>query len=134
MVVATDVLYFEESFVIVPLDNEVPLLKQEIAKRIESWNLDPTDYSKVILRVEAIGYAMDRSAILSALREGFDKFKYYKDEGPLIDKLSISTDPQLSAIAERTMKLIDELEWDFGGDEPERELLKIKALNVIYGT
>lgn len=134
MVVATDVLYFEESFVIVPLDNEVPLLKQEIANRIKSWNLDPTEYSKVILRVEATGYAMDRSAILSALREGFDRFKYYKDEGPLIDKLSTSTDRQLSAIAERTIKLIDELGWDFGGDEPERELLKIEALNVIYGT
>ena len=131
--VKTDVLYFEESFVIVPLDNEVPLLKQEIANRIKSWNLDPADKSKAVLRIEAVGYAMDRSAILSALREGFDKFKYYKDEGPLIDKLSTSSDQQLSAIAERTMKLIDEVEWDFGGNEPERELLKIEALNVIYG-
>lgn len=134
MVVVTDMIYFEESFVVVPLDNEVPLLKQEIANRIKSWNLDPTGHSKVILRVEAIGYAMDRSAILSALREVFDRFKYYKDEGPLINKLSTSRDRQLSAIAERTMKLIDELGWDFGGDEPERELLKIETLNVIYGT
>ncbi len=132
-VVATDIVYFEESFIIVPLDNEVPLLKQEIAKRIESWNLDPSEYSKVIVRVEAIGYAMDRSAILSALSEGFNGFRYYKDEGPLIEKLSASMDRQLNAIAERTMKLIGELEWDFGGDEPERELLKIAALNVIYG-
>ena len=133
-VVTTDVVYFDESFIIVPLDNEVPLLKQEIAKRIKSWNLDPSDYSKVIARVKAIGYAMDRSAILSALREGFDRFRYYEDEGPLIEKLSTSTDRQLNAIAERTTKLIDELEWNFGGDQPERELVKIAALNVIYGT
>ena len=51
----------------------------------------------------------------------------------MIEKLSTSTDRQLNAIAERTTKLIDELEWDFGGDEPERELVKIAALNVIYG-
>jgi len=133
-VVATDVVYFDESFIIVPLDNEVPLLKQEIAKRIKSWDLDPSDYSKVIVRVQAIGYAMDRSAILVALREGFDRFRYYNDEGPLIERLSNSTDRQLNAIAERTMKLINELEWNFGGDEPERELVKIAALNVIYGT
>jgi exonuclease SbcD len=132
-VVATDVVYFEELFVIVPLDNEVPLLKQEIARRIEFWNLDPSDYSKVIVRVEAIGYAMDRSAILPALREGFNGFRYYKDEGPLIEKLSTSIDRQLNTIAEQTVKLIDELEWDFGGDEPEKELLKMAALNVIYG-
>jgi exonuclease SbcD len=130
--VATDVFYFTESFIVVPLDNEVSLLKQQIAERVESWNIDPSDYSKVIVRVEAIGYAMDRSAILSALGEGFDGFKYYKDEGPLIEKLSTSTDRQLSKIAERTMKLIDELKWDFGSDQPERELLKVAALNVIY--
>lgn len=133
MVVATDIVYFEESFVIVPLDNEVPLLKQEISNRIKSWNIDPSDYSKVIVRVKAIGYAMDRSAIFSALREGFDRFRYYENEGPAIEELSISTDRQLSVVAKRTMKLIDELEWDFGGDEPEREQLKIEALNVIYG-
>jgi len=39
----------------------------------------------------------------------------------------------VNAIAERTMKLIDQLEWDFGGDQPERESVKIAALNVIYG-
>lgn len=132
ILVATDVLYFAESFIIVPLDNEVVLLKQQIARRIASWNVSPSDSSKVIVRIKAIGYAMDRSTTLSALREGFGNFRYYNDEGPLIEKLSTSSDRQLSAIAERAVKLIDELEWDFGSDEPDRELLKIEALNVIY--
>ena len=132
-VVPTDIIYFNESFIVVPTDNEVSLFKQEIAERIKSWNLDPSDYSKVIVRVRAIGYAMDRGAILLALKEGFDRFRYYNNEGPLIEKLSRSTDPQLNAIAEQTMKLIDELEWDFGGDQPEKELVKIAALVVIYG-
>lgn len=131
--VATDILYFKESFIVVPLDDEVALLKHQIAETVKSWNIDTSDYSKVIVRVEAIGYAMDRSAILSALSEGFNGFKYYKDEGPLIEKLSTSTDRQLSKIVERTMTLIDELEWDFIGNELERDLLKIEALNVIYG-
>lgn len=133
MVAVTDILYFDESFVIVPLDSEVPLLRQEIEKRIDSWNIDTSDYSKVVVRVRVIGYAMDRGAILSVLKEGFDGFRYYSDEGPLIDELSTSTDRQLGAITERTMKLIDELEWDFGGDQPAKEQLKIKALEVIYG-
>ena len=130
--VVTDVLYFDESFVIVPLDNEVSLLNQEIKKRIESWAIDPSDHPKVCVRVEARGYATDRSAILTALKEGFDGFRYYKDEGPKIDELSTSSDRQLNAITERTIKLIDELDWGFGGDEPERELVKIEALKVIY--
>jgi exonuclease SbcD len=133
-VVATDVVYFDETFIIVPLDNEVPLLRQEIAKRIKSWGLDSSAYSKVIVRIQAIGYAMDRSAILATLREGFHRFRYYNDEGPLIERLLISTDRQLNAIAQRTIRLINELEWDFGGNEPDRELTKLAALNVIYGT
>jgi exonuclease SbcD len=133
-VVATDVVYFDESFIIVPLDKEVSLLKQEITKRIKSWGLGSSDDSKVVVRVQAIGYAMDRGAILGALRESFDKFSYYKGTGPLIDELSSSADLQLNTIAKRAIELIDKLEWDFGGDEPERESVKIAALNVIYDT
>jgi len=131
--VATDVIYFDESFFIVPSDNEVPLLEQAIEQRIKSWDLDPTDYSNVIMRVQARGYTSDRNAIFQALKKGFDWFKYY-NEGPLIDDLYKSSNPQLDEIAGRVMKLVDEqLMWDFGGDEPDRELVKINALKVIYG-
>jgi len=133
MAVATDVLYFDESFVIVPLGTEAPLLKQEIEKRIKSWDIASSDYSRVCVRVEARGYATDRSAILRVLREGFDGFRYYKDEGPRIDELLISTDRQLNAVAERAIKLISEFEWSFGSDEPTKEQVTNAALNVIYG-
>lgn len=131
--VATDVLYFDESFVVVPLGTEVSLLKQKIEKRIESWGIESSDYLRVCVRVEARGYASDRSAIMRVLREGFDRFRYYRDEGPRIDELSTSSDRQLNAIAERTIRLMDELDWNFGGDEPKREQVTTTALNVIYG-
>jgi len=130
--VATDILYFNESFVIVPTDDEVSILQQEIKKTIESWDIDPSDYPKVCVRVKAKGYATDRGAILTALRNGFERFKYFKNEGPKIDELMASSDRQLNAIAERTMKLIDETDWDFGGDEPVRGQVKTAALSVIY--
>jgi hypothetical protein len=67
------------------------------------------------------------------LKKGFDGFRYYKDEGPKINELSASSDRQLNAIAERTIQLVDGLDWDFGEDEPEKEDVIIKALSVIYG-
>ncbi len=130
--VTTDVLFFNESLVIVPMSNEVSLLEREIRKRIESWEIDPADYAKIRVRVEAKGYATDRSAVLAALEQGFGGFKYFKDEGPKIERLSASSDRQLNAMAERTMKLIDELDWSFGGDEPAKEDVTIAALSVIY--
>lgn len=132
-VIETDVLYFSESFLVLPRDNEVPLLSQEIADRIKSWPIELSDHPKVRLRVEARGYAKDRSAVLEALGLGFASFGYFKDEGPTIENLSVSSDDQLEAISERTMKLIERLDWPFGGDEPTREQLEIAALSVIYG-
>jgi len=45
----------------------------------------------------------------------------------------MSSDHQRNAIAERAIKLIDELDWNFGGNEPKREQVVIVALSVIYG-
>lgn len=130
--VATDILYFNESLVIVPRDDEALILNQEIRKTIESWNIDPSEYSRVCLRVEAKGYATDRGTILRTLKEGFEEFKYVNNEDPRIDGLLASSDRQLNAIAQRTMELIDEMDWDFGSDEPSKEQVKTAALSVIY--
>jgi len=132
-VIKTDVLYFKESFLILPRNTEVPLLEQEIAGRIQAWDIEPSDYPQVQLRVKASGYAQDRSAVLMALEAGFAGFRSFKDERPSIDDLSVSSDDQLEAIAERTMKLIEQLDWSLGGDEPTKEQVEIAALSVIYG-
>ncbi|TFG62350.1 MAG: hypothetical protein E4H28_07765, partial [Gemmatimonadales bacterium] len=83
--IETDVLYFKETFLVLPRDNEVSLLKQAIADRIETWGIEPSDRPKVQVRIEAAGYAKDRSAVLQALKLGFEGFTYFKDEGPTIE-------------------------------------------------
>ena len=129
----TDTIYFDESFVIVPLDSEASLLRHEIETRIAAWDIGHSDRPKVRVRVSAKGYATDRRAILESLKEGFGEFKYYENEDPKIEELLTSADRQRNAVAERTRQLIDECAWPFGEDEPEREQVLIKALSVIYG-
>ncbi|MFC2031586.1 exonuclease SbcCD subunit D [Chloroflexota bacterium] len=131
-VIATDVLYYDESFVIVPHDNEVPELRHEAERRIASWEINESERNRVRLRVSARGFATDRSAILKALKDSFDGFRFYKDDEPLIDELSSSSDHQLSAIAERVSQLVAECSWDSVGDEPTREDVIVQALSVIY--
>jgi len=131
--VSTDIIYFDETFIVVPSEDEVPRVQQEIKKRMESWNLEPSEQTKAVIRVRAIGYATDRQAIFSVLKEGFGKFKFYNGKEPSIEQLSVSTDRQLNAIAERTIQLVDELDWDFGGDKPEKQTVKLAALSLIYG-
>ena len=122
-----------EHFFVVAAENEVLIYEEDIRKRFDSWDIDGSDYAKVSLRVEAAGNAYDRSAILSTLENGFERFRFYKDEGPKIDRLSASSDYQRNAITDRVRRLVDELDWDFGGDEPTREEVLIKAMSVIYG-
>ena len=131
--VETDVLYFAESFLVLPRDDEVQRLEGEIANRITAWEIEPSDHPKVRVRIEARGYATDRGAVLAALEAGFEGFVWFKDERPSIEDLSASADDQLKAISERAMLLIEGLDWPFGGDEPTREEVEMAALSVIYG-
>lgn len=130
--VSTDIIYFDETFVVVPSEDEVPILRDEIRKRVESWNIGPSEQAKVVVRVRAVGYATDRAAILSLLKDEFAEFRPYNGQEPSIEYLSVSTDLKLNAIAERTMQLIDELDWHYGGDEPDKKDVRLAALSLIY--
>ena len=130
--VDTDYLFYKESFVIIPTSEEGSILQAEIEKTIDQWDLEESDIPKVRLRIKAAGYASDRSKVLQVLEKGFERFEYYRDEGPNIDQLNSSSDVQLNAIAEKTISLIDDLEWSYGIDEPTKDQIKMAALSTIY--
>ena len=85
------------------------------------------------LQITATGYSSDRTAVLETLTEGFNEFSFYKDELPEIEFSEESDNEQLEAIARSACKLIDELDWGYGGDEPEKDEVIEAALRVIYG-
>jgi exonuclease SbcD len=126
-------LYFNETFILVPSENEVEHCCAQIRERIAAWGIVEQDMARTVVKVSVKGYCMDKSAILNAIKEEFAGFRFYNPSGPLIDELSVSTDPQLQAIAERTMRLIDEAKWNLVEGEPDKESVKILALNTIYG-
>jgi exonuclease SbcD len=131
--VDTDVLYFRESFVVVPAEDETVLLERQISERIASWGMQPSEIPKIILRASALGYALDREGILNTLKEGFRTLKFHANEGPDIERLRWSNDLQRMAMAKRAVTLINEMNWPFGGDQPTREQVVLEALGVIYG-
>ena len=131
--VLTDHIYFVESFTVVPVDDEVQVLEQEIGRRIDAWGVDPADYPKVCVRVTARGYTKDRRAIRAAVERGLGLFRFYDDEGPDTEELLVTGDDQLNAIAERAREAVERLDWDFGGDEPDRDEVVMAALTAVYG-
>ncbi|MFH1572161.1 MAG: metallophosphoesterase [Gemmatimonadota bacterium] len=132
--VVTDHLYFIESFVVLPVADEVALLEGEIARRIAAWGIGPADQGKVRVRVAARGYATDRRAIQEALERGFRGYRFDDEGGPDTAGLSMASDDQRNAIAQRTRAVLEGLDWDFGGDEPDREEVLMAALAAVYGS
>ncbi|MCK4543300.1 MAG: hypothetical protein KAU17_13790, partial [Spirochaetales bacterium] len=130
--VVTDVLYFNEDFVIIPVENEAALLQDEINRRIIGWGIDPAEYPKIRVRVEARGYAVDRNRIKQTLEEAFRDFTFYKQEPPKISELSTGSDTQRNAVAQRIMELIKDMDWNFSGDEPSKDQTVMAALSAIY--
>ena len=131
--VLNDVLYFNEKFLVTPGEDEAEKLKASVEARIKSWNLEPDEYQRVVIRICAIGYAINRKEIMETLNKCLDSFHFYKDEGPDTSKLKVARDHQLAAITERTRSLIESMNWNFGGNEPEIEEIVTRAMDVIHG-
>ncbi|MEE3181811.1 MAG: metallophosphoesterase family protein [Planctomycetota bacterium] len=133
--VDTDVLFFRESFLVIPGDDEASRLEEGIAERIRSWELKPGENEKVQLRVEARGYACDREGIAAAFNTGFSGFSFYGATSADIDKVQLAArDDNRAKIASETLQLIEnELDWGFSSkDEPSREDVKEQVLRSIY--
>ena len=131
--IRTDVLFLGERFVILPSDTENQRLTEEIARRIKAWPITDEIKHTVRVRIEAAGYCLSREAIRDVLQQEFSDFACY-DNGPLLDDLRVDAHPQLIALASRVRKHIDELDWNWGHSEPERQDVLLKALAIVYGT
>lgn len=133
--IQTDVVFFQESFMIVPCADEVQRLTEDIRRRIADWRLDQSDWDRVQVRVDARGFCLDRQAVADTLADGFRGLAFYKDGLPDVSGLSVSSDAELQWIATRVEQLIDELDWPSaeGSDEPQRSQIIDHALRVIYG-
>lgn len=133
--IQTDLLFFQESFMIVPREDELERLKKEIKQRIEAWNLDESELPRVQLRVSARGFCRDKQAISNLLEESFENFSRYKDAPANVDDLSSGSNEELDSIANRVEQEISQLDWPVGPEHdcPNRDEIMNQALRVIYG-
>lgn len=131
--VRTDVIYLQETFLIIPGENEVERLRKAAEGRIAAWDLNEDDRKRARIRIKATGYSSDREAIMGCLKGVFEEFNFTKDEEPNISSLCFTKDNRRNAVAGRVLELIEEMDWDFGGNEPEKEKVIETALSVIYG-
>jgi DNA repair exonuclease SbcCD nuclease subunit len=130
----TPVLYFDESFIILPVDDEIAYLLEQIEDRKKKWRLKPEEQTKTVLRVKVRGYSADKSAVRQALKEAFDGFSFYKGEEPDDSNISESSDRERQHVAEQVRASVEKLEWRTNAeDEPDQHEILLEALHIIYG-
>lgn len=125
-------IFFNEQFVLLPVEDEIGYLTDLIRERIASWNLPEGWEEKVHVRVQVRGYAVDRSAVVDTVETLFSPYNFY-DDRPCFDELYHRIDPNLAHIARQAKRWIEELEWRDDPSEPTKEDILVEALKVIYG-
>ncbi len=128
-----DCIYFDESLLILPVEDEEAYIQTQIQSRLSAWSLSETEKGKVRLRIKVRGYSADKKQLAVILKDSLQDFSFYKGAEPDIDEVFLADDIERAEIARRVRSSIDELSWSESEDEPTREDILLQALHVIYG-
>jgi len=126
------VIFFNESFVILPVEDESDYIKKEIAERIKSWELEEEEIPKTQIKVKVYGYSSEKRKLMETIREAFREFTFYKNWGPDLTEVSVAEDINRAEISNQVSAWIDKLDWDTINNHPSKELILMQALKVIY--
>lgn len=131
--VDTDILFFNETLIILPVKNEQDYIKKQIAGRIKNWELKENEVEKVRVQVRVLGYTADKQALFETVKQEFGRFAFHKNAEPDLSAVSVADDLNRAEIANRAAERIARLEWPSGEDQPEKDEILLQALQVIYG-
>jgi len=132
-IVDSDILFFNEALIMLPVKNETDYIKKQIARRIENWGLGKSEAAKVRVQVKVLGYTADKQSLYETVKHEFSRFKFHKDMEPDLSDVSIADDLNRAEIANRVSERIEKLEWSSGMEQPEKDEVLLQALRVIYG-
>ncbi|MFQ5638690.1 MAG: exonuclease SbcCD subunit D [bacterium] len=130
--VHSDFLYFNESFIILPVKDEAAFVRRLVQERIEEWDLESHEIPKARVSVRFSGYTANKSALLKNIIEAFRGIRFYKDWQPDLSNVAVSDDLNLAEIANRVSGTIEKMDWTPGLSDPSKEDILLEALRVIY--
>ncbi len=130
--VHTDVIYHMASLLILPVEDEAVYLRKMISAEKDKWKISNDDTVRTRIRVKVRGYTQDKSALNELLLEEFKGFSFYKDESPDLSEVAVTVDQNRIMIAEKVKEKIENLELNPSSDEPDRDLILMKSLQLVF--
>lgn len=130
--VATDVLFFDEWLITLPVENEEPFVQEKLAVMMKSWKISESEKNRVTIRLKVSGYTTDKSRLMKTICNVCKGMRFYPDDEPDLSEVSVSEDVERAGVAERVRRVIDAMEWPDSPDAPSREAAFLHALRAIY--
>lgn len=131
--VDTDIIYFSENIVILPLEDEETYLRNKIKEIIKDWGIEEEDKPKVIVRIKVKGYTRDIRKLKQVVKEEFKDFRFYNEEDVDVSEVFLSENYELEEIAMMVAEKIREINWPQELLQPTYDEILFHALKVIYG-
>lgn len=144
-------IYLNETILVVPSSREQEDLVQEFKARLDKPNLTEGELrEKTRLRLRVEGFALDKDALVESFSQALAEsgVGLYEDSNPNFDGVLTASDPQKKILALDALRNLDQLaagtaelfpgevegsiHWEFGGNEPTVEQVKMAALRAIY--
>ncbi len=126
----SDLIFFNETIISLPVTSEFQYMKKEIGRMIEKWSISENDIPKVRLRLKVRGYTSNKKKLLEAIVAELKDFSFYNNEQPDLSEVSLFSDPEKIAIVENIKNEIDGLELK--NEMLSGEDVLEKALNLIF--
>jgi DNA repair exonuclease SbcCD nuclease subunit len=144
-------IYLNETILVVPSSREKEALIEEFKARLDKPNLTEDELrEKTRLRLRVEGFALDKDALVESFSRALAEcgVGLYEDSNPNFDGVLTASDPQKKILALDALRNLDQLaagtdelfsedvegssHWDFGGNEPTVEQVKMAALRAVY--
>lgn len=130
--VDSEVIYFDETINIWPMENEDEYLKNQIAKIKERWDLNSEEMSKAKIRIKIKGYSSNIRKLKDFCEKSFEGFSFWNNEKPDISEVYESYNYELLKITEKVVARIDQQSWVEIEGEPIKNEIISKAIKTIY--
>ena len=131
--VDADVLYFDESLIVYPVEDEERHVKDLVKTMIQKWDVSEEEKKRVRLRLKVSGYTADKTRLRKVVLDALAGIPFYKGEEPDIADVSQSDDIERAEITKRVSEKISNLDWSDTEREPNKEHILLEALRTIYG-
>jgi DNA repair exonuclease SbcCD nuclease subunit len=128
--IETDHIYFNETIISMPIDDEFGYIERQIQSLLEQWNLNPEEKQKAIVNLQVRGYTSNMRQLNNTIKEHLAGVSFYKSEGPDLSNVSVTQDPEFKDLIDRISKKTEHIE-KYNKTNATREAILEAAMDII---